>query len=86
VKQMDAANSTVAATTLVSHDYLTLRIKVGWRRAVGDIFTVESSIHFVFDDLTIQMHLATTKISSEISHEYDTVRGELISSIYIIFK
>ena len=53
---------------------------------MGDIFTVESSIHFVFDDLTIQMHLATTKISSEISHEYDTVRGELISSIYIIFK
>ena len=31
------------------------------------------------------MHLATTKISSEISYEYDMVRGELIS-LYIIFK
>jgi len=48
-------------------DYLTLRIKVGWRWEVGGIFTAESSTHLVFGDLTIQMHLATTTISSEIS-------------------
>ena len=62
---------------------LTLRIKVGWRRAVGEIFTAESSV--VFGDITIQTDLATTKISSEISYEYDIVHGELIS-LYIIFK
>ena len=29
---------------------------------MGGIFTAESSIHLVIGDLTIQMHLATTKI------------------------
>ena len=48
-------------------------------------FTAESSTHLVFGDLTIQVHLATTKISSEISYEYGIVHGELIS-LYIIFK
>jgi len=51
---------------------------------VGGIFTAESSIHFVLGDLTIQMHLATTKNSSEISYEDGIyLTGELISS-YII--
>jgi len=75
--------------TSLMRTIMTLRIKVGWdgggRWAVGGIFTAESSIHLVFGDLTIQMHLATTKISSEISCEHDIVHGELIS-LYIIFK
>jgi len=51
---------------------------------VGEIF-IKSSTHLVFAGLTIHIDLATTKISSEISYEYDVVRGELIR-INIIFN